>query len=413
MPNGSVSAVRRPAPSFGDATGVWLVGLAFALGIGVSAVPTPLYTLYAARDGFGPGTTTLVFAGFSAAVSATLVLLGPVSDWTGRRRALVPALLLDAGSCALFLAWPVVPGLIVARVVCGISVGIIAATATAYMAELHARAAPRRLLPRVEILATAANLGGVGIGALVAGLLAQYAPHPLRLPYELYLALLLVVTALVARLPGGGVPPARPSRPVGGVRVPTVGRRRYVSAAAGALLAMTTLGLFASLVPTFLTDVLHRDSHALAGAMTFIVFLSATLSQTLLGRLGPRPAMAGGCLGMALGLAMMTVALWAAQLPLFVSGGVAAGAGAGLVFKRCLADAAELAPARARAQSLAGVYLAAYLGLAVAILGLGMATSAIGDRVAMLVFAAVSCVGVGTLALERVAATRTQPAAPL
>ena len=54
--------------------------------------------------------------------------------------------------------------------------------------ELRAAARPPA---RAEITATAANLGGLGLGALLAGLLAQYAWAPLRLPYLVTEALML------------------------------------------------------------------------------------------------------------------------------------------------------------------------------------------------------------------------------
>ena len=43
---------------------------------------------------------------------------------------------------------------------------------------------------RVSLTATAANMGGLGLGPLIAGLFAQYAPHPTTLVFEVYLAVL-------------------------------------------------------------------------------------------------------------------------------------------------------------------------------------------------------------------------------
>ena len=74
-------------------------------------------------------------------------------------------------------------GVIVARLVSGLSVGMLTATATAYLCELHAAARPGRRAPAHELVATAANLGGFGLGPLCRGLLAQYLGHPLVLPY--------------------------------------------------------------------------------------------------------------------------------------------------------------------------------------------------------------------------------------
>lgn len=110
---------------------------AFALNLGFSAVPTPLYVIYQARDHFSTLMITVVYAIYAVGVIASLFLGGHVSDWTGRRRVLVPALAVNAASALLFIAFPSLPGLIVARIVSGVSIGLTTGTATAYLAELH------------------------------------------------------------------------------------------------------------------------------------------------------------------------------------------------------------------------------------------------------------------------------------
>ena len=59
-----------------------------------TTVPTPLYGLYAERNGFGPFTVTLVFAAYGIGVLLGLLLLGHVSDHVGRRRVLVTVVAL-------------------------------------------------------------------------------------------------------------------------------------------------------------------------------------------------------------------------------------------------------------------------------------------------------------------------------
>ena len=54
---------------------------------------------------------------------------------------------------------------------------------------------------RATTLAVAANLGGLGAGQLLSGALAQYAPLPLRLPYLVDLALLLLAAVAVLSVP--------------------------------------------------------------------------------------------------------------------------------------------------------------------------------------------------------------------
>src|ERR1700758_2186381 len=172
----AVVASRRHDVAF------WIVGYTFAVTIAFSALPAPLYVLYQARDHFSTFLITVIFAAYAVGVVASLFLAGHLSDWAGRRRMVLLAVLTNMISGLMFLLWPATAGLIVARVVSGVSVGMLTATATAYLNELHAAARPGAGTIRSEVVATAANLGGIGLGPLLAGLLAQYAGHALVIP---------------------------------------------------------------------------------------------------------------------------------------------------------------------------------------------------------------------------------------
>ena len=87
----------------------------------------------------------------------------------------------------MFLSWKSVPGLLLARVLSGISIGLTLSTATAYLAELHARHRPQAPGTRAQVAATTVNMGGLGVGALIAGALAQWVGDPLTVPYVVFL----------------------------------------------------------------------------------------------------------------------------------------------------------------------------------------------------------------------------------
>src|ERR1700736_2293990 len=179
----------------------WVVALAFLFNMAFSAVPTPLYVLYQQRDHFSQIMVTIVYAVYAIGVVASLFLAGHISDWVGRRKVLALAVLVNVVSAVLFILFPSLPGLIVARIVSGISVGLATATATAYLAELHDRARPADSNRRAQVVAAASNLGGIGVGPLIAGMLAAFAPAPLRLPYLVFGLLLAGLALLVAISP--------------------------------------------------------------------------------------------------------------------------------------------------------------------------------------------------------------------
>ena len=372
--------------------GFWIAAVAFLVNMAFSAVPTPLYVLYQRRDHFSTIMVTVVFAVYAVGVIASLFLAGHISDWVGRKKVFVPALLVNVVSAIVFLLAPTLPGLLVARIISGISVGLTTATATAYLGELHLRAAgseAARGARRPQLVAIATNLGGIGIGPLIAGLLAQYAPQPLRLPYLVFgiaLAILAIAVALSPETTERTDPrPAwRPQR----IAVPTGARGPFFAATAAGLASFAVYGLFTSLVPSLLAGTLHQTSHAVAGAVVFSAFAAGALAQVLLGRAGVELTLRISPLVLIPGLVLLVTAMWVPSLAMFTTAGVITGAGAGLLFRAALMAAASTAPPDSRAEVLAGYFLGAYLGLSVPVVGLGIATEYAPVRVVIVVFAA-------------------------
>jgi MFS family permease len=175
------------------------------------------------------------------------------------------------------------------------------------------------------------------------------------------------------------------------VSVPAAARPEYFGAALGAGVGFAAFGLFTSLAPTFLAESLHHPSKALAGAAAFVVFASAAVVQVALARRPRRELVLNGSAATLAGLALVVLALWLPEpsLALFLIGGVAFGAGAGSVFKGAVATVVAVAEPARRAEALAGLFLAGYIGLAVPVVGLGVLAQQVEPRVALLVFAAV------------------------
>ena len=77
----------------------------------------------------------------------------------------------------------------------------------------------------------------------------------------------------------------------------------------------------------------------------------------------------------------------------FLAGDVVVGVGAGLMFKGAIATVSEISLPEHRAEALAGIFLAAYLGLAGPVIGLGALTQIASTRVSLLVFAGLLALG--------------------
>jgi MFS family permease len=379
----------------------WSVAFAFAAVMAFSAVPSPLYALYVAKDGLSPFTITLVYAVYAVGVVGSLFLVGHISDWHGRRRVLLPALATAILSAIVFLVWTDLWALFLGRLLNGIAIGAVTATATAYLAELHARHRPDASTRRAQTVATAANLGGIGTGPLVAGALAQWVGSPLDVPYAVSLAALVIGFVAILLSPETKerpvpMPAYRPQR----VAVPAAARGQFFAAALGALLAFAALGLFTGLASTILVGSLHQTSHLLAGASIFVVFASGVAAQMTTASWGLQPTLKAGMAVIVAGLAVLVLSVWlpTPSLALFLLGGALAGAGGGALFKGTLGTVVTISTDEGRAEALAGLFLAGYVGLSAPVVGLGLALQVTNTKDALLGFAVIVVVALAAAA---------------
>jgi MFS family permease len=384
--------------------GFWVVALTFLTLAAFTTVPSPLYGLYQARDGFSEFVVTVIYAAYAIGVIGALALAGHLSDWYGRKRLLIPAAAIAIAAAIVFLAWKSVPGLLVARVLSGIAIGLTQSTATAYLAELHARQRPAASGTRAQVTATTVNMGGLGVGALVAGLLAQWVGDPLTAPYVVFLV--AAATALVAlaispetRQAVTPRPRYRPQR----ASVPAEARGEFYAAAVSAFIVFAAMGLFAGLSGLFLVVALHHPSHALAGATLFAVFSAGVVAQLATVSWPFRRVFGAGMALMLLGLAGTVTAVWLStpSLALFILGGALTGAGGGAIFKGAVGTVIRISPPESRAEALAGTYLAAFVGLSVPIVGAGVALAeGVSPRVTLLAFATAVALGIVASAIK-------------
>ena len=375
----------------------WFVAFAFTVVMAFTTAPTPLWSLFAQHDHFSSLTITIVFAAYAVAVALSLFLAGHLSDWYGRRRVIAVGMALNVLAALVFLAWPKVPGLLLARVSSGLGIGVVTATATVWLAELDAARRPTPSQRRAQIIAAAANLGGLGLGGLIAGVLAQWAGHALTLPFVvlggvMVLALLAISFVPETHRPSSPRPHYRPQR----VSVPPGSRARFFAAAVGAAITFAIFGLITSLAPSFLSGTLQQPSRALAGAVSFAMFAVAAVAQTLTGARPPQQLLARAIPALLTGVGLLTLAVWlpTPSFGLFLVGDLVAGAGGGLMFKGAIGTVSEVSLPERRAEALAGLYLAAYLGLAGPVIGLGALTQIASTRVSLLVFSGLLALGI-------------------
>lgn len=388
--------------------GFWAVAYAFLALLSFSTAPSPLYVLYARRDHFSSLMITLIYAAYAVGVAGSLFFASHLSDVHGRRPHLLTAVALAMASGVLFIAWPALPGLFAARILCGISVGLTVSTATAYLSESHRTQGTATSAARPQFTAAAANLGGLSLGALLSGMLAQYAGHPLVLPYLVLLGMLALAAVAVALSPETRdrqrpLPAYRPQR----VSAPEGARGPFLAALTGVFLAYAGPAVFIGLAGTFLATAVHDTSLAMTGLTIFVVFTVGVVLLSVTGTWPARRLLATGAAAEITGLALVVTAAWLPRpsLALFLAGGGVVGAAAATLFKGTLGGLIAISPAGRLGEALAGFFLSGYLGLSLPAIAVGVALQFISPRGTLLAFAIV--VSAGTLgALPLLTSTR-------
>jgi hypothetical protein len=202
------------------------------------------------------------------------------------------------------------------------------------------------------------------LGSLVAGLLAQWAPAPLVVPYLPQVALMVIVLALkrdapeaIARGAGG-----RTRLPGQDLRSPRF--RRVVAPMAPWVFAAPAIAF--ALLPSVVGAARATDGIALTAAITAVRAVAGIMIQPFarhLDRRGHRTAVAG-LLVMAAGLALGAVTAQDRHSWLLVPSAIVLGSAYGLCLVAGLAEIQRLAGDRALAGLTAAFYALAYLGFA-------------------------------------------------
>jgi len=366
----TVSAAQERRPR----SGFWAVAFAFLIVMAVATLPSPLYGLYRVRDHLSALTITVVFAIFAGSTIATLLRDSSLAARVGRRGMMLGSVASMMVAMAVLAVWKDLPGLLVGRLLTGLPVGLAAGTAVTYLVELRLRADPDASAARARTIGTSITVGALGVGPLIAGGLAQWVAQPLTVPYLVFIALGVVALAGLWTAPETG----SPGRAVAPGNQPASARRTVrlpVPAAAGTLAAFAANGLFAGLSGLFLATTLHHPSHALSGAALFLLFTCGVVSQLATARLSASRVLALGMISMLVGLLLLVVSvrLSTPSLALFLIAGALIGAGSGAVFKGTTGIVLAASPPQSRVAMTSDLLIALYVGLAVPVIGAGVA----------------------------------------
>ncbi|SEQ72313.1 MFS transporter [Microlunatus flavus] len=342
-----------------------------------ASAPSPLYPVYQRLWGLSAFALTVVFAVYVVALLASLLTVGSLSDRVGRRPVASAALVLLAVGMVLFALAGGPGGLVVARVVQGIAVGAAAGTGTAMIMD----SAPH---PRTgSVVSSAVPALGIALGAVLAGALVEFAPLPRQLVFWVLAAAYVVLAALVWFVREPSRPAADEREPLWRALLPSAGLPATVRPAFLALVPTLVAtwalsGLYLSLGSSIIGSVLGVRSHFVVGGVLGVFFVSGAIGTAASTALPPRSQQWSGNAALALGVLATVAALLVRSTPLYVVGSVVAGLGFGAAFRFAVHALGEAAPAAARGQVFASMYVVSYLAFSVPALAAGLAVGRFG-----------------------------------
>ena len=183
------------------------------------AAPTPLYHEYQQHFGLTAFMITIIFAVYVLCLLLALLTVGSLSDYIGRRPAILAALTLNALAMILFIMAGSAGAPIVARAMQGFATGLAITTLAATILDTDKERAP--------VLNSFTVFAGLSAGALGAGALVTFAPAPEQLVFVVLLVLSVVEAAILWFMPDGD-DEARCPRFVAATRTRPTRRPRHV-----------------------------------------------------------------------------------------------------------------------------------------------------------------------------------------
>ena len=399
----AASAATGPRHRLPRAAAFWTVTGTTTTLLAASSAPSPLYPVYQAEFGFSALTLTAIFAVYVLALLVSLLTVGRLSDFLGRRPVLATALLVEAGAMAVFLDANSVTTLYGARIVQGLATGAAIGVVGAYLLDLQ----PPNGSQLGSLMNGVAATGGLGVGAMLSGLLIQYGPHPTRLVFGIFTAAFIVlalVTALlpetVERTPGAGMA-LRPQ-----ILVPTPARRAFLRAVPTMASTWMLGGLLLSVGGSLLAAVFGQHNHAVVGLIIGGFAGSSAIGSILLRDRSPETMGRQGTALLFLGTVLLVVAVASSSLTAFVLGAVIAGFGFGPAYLGAFRTVSQLAAPHERAALISAIYIVSYLAFSIPAVIAGVVITHEGLRGTSLVYGVVVAAVAATTLLYETRAMR-------
>lgn len=353
------------------------------------AAPTALYHQYQANFGLTQFAITIIFAAYVLSLLVALLTVGPLSDFIGRRPAILAALLMNIVAMAMFMAAHSEAALIASRALQGFATGLATAALGAAILDNDRGRGP--------ILNSITAFTGLTVGSLGGAILVTYAPDPRQLVYVTLLAMSAIEAFILWFMPetadmrAGALASLRPH-----VMVPPQASRVLMRLTPVTIASWALGGFYFSLMPVLVREATGVTLPVVGGLVVSALTLSGAITVLGLRSVSPHRMLSAGTVVLAAGVAVTLAGVREHLVWLMLVGTLLAGIGFGAAFSGTMRTVLPLAKVEERAGLLAAFYVVGYLsfslpavltGLTVPMVGLTVAAYAYGAIVILMALA--------------------------
>lgn len=347
-----------------------------------TTLPTPLYPIYGEAFGLSPLMITIIYAVYAIGVIGGLLVFGNLSDRIGRRYILIPGVILSAVSAVVFLVAGGLTPLFIGRVLSGLSAGLLTSTATTTLVNL----APSDKQSRASMIASGVNMLGLGLGPLLAGILAQYLSYPMRLVFIVDFVILIPAFLAIWFMPEPVKEKQKFRLKVQKLSVPSDVRSTFIRAVIPVFTGFSMLGLFTAVSPTFLQEVLDFDNKAVLGVIVFSTFCASAIGQLLFTNTSNQIVLKLGSAILIIGIILVGFALQSRSLMMLLIGAIVSGVGQAFSFRAGLASVNAKTSSDKRGEVTSSFFTIAYIALSIPVVGVGLLAKWTGIQLAGITF---------------------------
>src|SRR5579862_377915 len=365
------------------------------------AAPTPLYHEYQEHFGLTPFIITIIFAAYVLSLLLALLTVGSLSDYVGRRPAILAALTANILAMIVFMTAASAAALIVARIVQGFANGLAITTLAATILDTDKERAP--------LFNSVTAFAGLSAGTLGAGALVTFAPAPEQLVFLLLLVLSVIEGAILWFMPETAtLQPGALASLLPHVHVPRAARATFAAITPVTVASWSLGGFYFSLMPAVVRAATGATLPIIGGLVVAALTVSGAVAVVVLRKLHPEKILILGIITLTLGVLITLAGVRYQNVIIMLTGTVVGGTGFGTVFSGTLRIVLAYAEPGERAGLLSAYFVMGYLAFSVPALAAGFLAPVIGlTRTADFYGAGVILLAISTLVVNLLRHRRT------